>query len=159
MNDGGVLITEGGTSTLFPQYEITQGISVDTGANVFAPGSVVKVLLGDKTSPILYGYDQNAIAVMFRNNPLLSLGARPAPAPAAADAPAGRGGGGGRGGGAGPAGVSNINMQPMSAAPRLTTLDGPPSVPAAGRRRWARWRIPRRGRRWTRWRRTRRRWR
>ncbi len=131
MNDGGVLITEGGTSTLFPQYEITPGISVDTGANVFAPGSVVKVLLGDKTSPILYGYDQNALAVMFKNNPLLSLGARPAPAPAAADAPAGRGGGGGRGGGAGPAGVSNINMQPMSAAPRLTTLDGPPSAPAA----------------------------
>ncbi len=131
VNDGGVLITEGGTSSLFPQYEITQGISVDTGANVFAPGSVVKVLLGDKTSPILYGYDQNALAVMFKNNALLSLGARPAPAPAAADAPAGRGGGGGRGGGAGPAGVSNINMQPMSAAPRLTTLDGPPSAPAA----------------------------
>ena len=131
VNDGGVLITEGGTSTLFPQYEITQGISIDSGANVFAPGSVVKVLLGDKTSPILYGYDQNAMAVMFRGNPLLRIGDRPAPAPAAPTT-GGGGGRGGRGGGAGPAGVSNINMQPMSAPPRLTTLDGPPPGPSGG---------------------------
>jgi hypothetical protein len=128
VNDGGVLITEGGTSTLFPQYEITQGISIDSGAGVFAPGSVVKVLLGDKTSPILYGYDQSAMAVMFRGNPLLSVGPRQAPPAATGDAPAGRGGG--RGGGGGAPGVSNINMQPMSAAPRLTTLDGPPPGPS-----------------------------
>ncbi len=78
VNEGGVLITEGGTSTLFPQYEITPGISVDTSANIYAPGSVVKVVLGDKTSPVLYGYDQNALAVMFKNNPILSLGPRSA---------------------------------------------------------------------------------
>jgi hypothetical protein len=131
VNDGGVLITEGGTSTLFPQYEITQGIAIDNAGSVYAPGSVVKVVLGDKTSPILYGYDQNALAVMFRGNPLLSIGARPAPA--GGEPQAGRGGGGGgRGGGAGLAGVSNINMQPMSALPRLTTLDGPQPAPAGG---------------------------
>ena len=38
------------------------------------PGSVIKTILGDKTSPILYGYDQNALAVLMKNGPILSVG-------------------------------------------------------------------------------------
>jgi hypothetical protein len=127
VNEGGVLITEGATAALFPQYGITEGVAVDSSANVYAPGSVVKVVLGDKTSPVLYGYDQNALAVMFKGNPVFALGDRPAAA--AGEAAGGRGGRGGGGGNI--AGVSNINMQPMSGAPRLTTLDGPPAAAAA----------------------------
>jgi hypothetical protein len=75
-------------------------------------------MLGDKTSPILYGYDQQALGVMYKNGPVFALA----------------GPGGGRGGGRGgalPAGVGGGNLQPMAAPPRLTTLDGPPPAAAA----------------------------
>lgn len=78
------------------------------------------MLLGDKTSPILYGYDQNAMGAMYKNGPNFALGM------------GGGRGGGGRGGGL-PAGVGGGNLSPMAASPRLTTLDsGPPAGATAG---------------------------
>jgi hypothetical protein len=117
---GGVLITEGGTATIFPEFNLTQGINIEQGEGLYVRGSVLKAMLGDKTSPVLYGYDQNAMAVYFNQAPIFSVG----------------GGGGGRGGGRGGAGVEggpgNFNMQPNAVQPRLTTLDGPPASPSAG---------------------------
>ena len=45
------------------------GVSVEDTNGLYVPGSVIKTLLGDKTSPILYGYDQNALAVLIKNGP------------------------------------------------------------------------------------------
>jgi hypothetical protein len=112
VQEGGVLITEGGTSTIFPTFNLTQGISIEQGEGLNARGAVLKTVLGDKTSPVLYGYDQNTLAVYFNQGPIFSVGG------------GGGGGRGGRGGAAGP------NMQPNAVQPRLTTLDGPPA-PAA----------------------------
>ena len=121
---GGVLITEGGTSTIFPEFNLTPGVSVEEGEGLYVRGSVLKAMLGDKGSPVLYGYDQSALAVYFNQTPVLAVA----------------GGGGGRGGGRGGAAVEggpgNFNMQPNSVPPKLTTLDGPPpaqTVPGAGR--------------------------
>jgi hypothetical protein len=124
VNDGGLLITEGTPSTLFPRYEIASGIYIDQPSGLFAPGSVLKTVLGDRTSPILYGFDQNTLAVMYKNGPVFGLGEPPAGAPAAA--------GGGRGGRGGlPPGVGGGTLTPMASPPRLTTLDGPPPAPPA----------------------------
>jgi hypothetical protein len=119
VQQGGLLITEGATSTVFPEYNLTPGVSIETPDNLYARGSVLKTVLGDRTSPVLYGYDQNALAVYFNQAPVMRVG-----------------GGGGFGGGRGGAG-SNVppvgNMQPNATAPTLTTLDGPPpSMPAGG---------------------------
>ena len=89
---------------------------------------MLKTLLGDKTSPILYGYDQKALAVLLKNGPVLSAGG------------GGCGGRGGRGGGRGgalPAGVGGDNLQPMATPAELTTLDGGPAERRPGRRRRA----------------------
>jgi len=118
VQQGGVLITEGGTSTIFPEFNLTQGISLEQGEGLYVRGSVLKALLADKSSPVLYGYDQNALAVYFNQAPILSVGA------------AGFGRGGGRGGGAVQGGPGNFNMQPNSIPPKLATLD-PPSAPAS----------------------------
>jgi hypothetical protein len=123
--DGGLLIAEGTAASIFPDYRIVSGVSVEQPTGLYAPGSVLKAIVGDKTSPILYGYDQNTLGVMYKNGPVLAL--------------SGRGGGGGGRGGAGgglPPGVGGGNLQPMAAPPRLTTLDGPPpaaATDAAGR--------------------------
>jgi hypothetical protein len=110
VQQGGVLITEGGTATIFPEYNLTPGVTVEQSDTLYARGSVLKTILGDKTSPILYGYDQNALAVYFNQNPILRVG----------------GAAGGFGGGRGGPNIPGIpNMQPNAVTPRLTTLDGP----------------------------------
>jgi hypothetical protein len=113
VQEGGVLITEGGTSTIFPTFNLTQGITIEQGEGLNVRGSVLKSVLADKTSPVLYGYDQNTLAVYFNQGPIFSVGG------------GGGGGRGGRGGAAGP------NMQPNAVQPRLTTLEGPPAASAS----------------------------
>jgi hypothetical protein len=118
VHDGGVLITEGSTATIFPTFNLMQGITIENPENLYVRGSVLKTVLGDRTSPVLYGYDQNALAVYFNQTPVLAVGG---------------GGFGGRGGGRG--GGPNIqgipNMEPNRTQPRLTTLDsGAASAPA-----------------------------
>jgi len=120
VQEGGVLIAEGTPATLFPDYRLVPGVSIDRPEGLYAPGSVIKALLGDKTSPILYGYDQNALGVMYKNGPIFAVGAG-----------GGGRGGGGRGGAGLPAGVGGGNRQPMAAPPRLTTLDAAPPAGAA----------------------------
>lgn len=114
VQEGGVLMTEGSTSTIFPEFNLTQGITIEQGEGLYARGSVLKALLGDRRSPVLYGYDQNALAVYFNQGPIFSLG----------------GGGFGRGRGAVP--VTLGNLQPNAAQPRLTTLDAAPDPAATG---------------------------
>lgn len=116
VQEGGVLIAEGPPAAVFPDYRLVPGIVTEQPANLWAPGSVIKTLLGDRTSPILYGYDQNALGAMYKSGPVLAL-----------TGGAGRGGGGGRG--ATPS--FQPNLQPMATPPRLTTLDGPPAATAA----------------------------
>ena len=115
VDQGGVLITEGATSTVFPEYNLTPGVTIETPDNLYVRGSVLKAVLGERNSPVLYGYDQNTMAVYFNQAPVMRVG--------------GAGGfGGGRGGGANVPPVGN--MQPNAGQPTLTTLEGPPPSPA-----------------------------
>ena len=120
VEQGGLLITEGSTSTIFPTYGITQGVSVEEPSNLFARGTILKALFADRRSPI---------AVRLRPG-------RPAgllqPGPGAVGRPRGRGGfGGGRGGPQIP-GVG-MNLTPNAVPSTLTTLEGPPQRAAGGR--------------------------
>ena len=99
---GGTLITEGGTSAIFPTYSLTPGISIDQGSGLIAPGSVYRGIVSDRTSPIAYGLARNHLPVYYKTNggPLFSVGGQPGPltTPPAWQAAGGRGAGGGRGG-------------------------------------------------------------
>jgi hypothetical protein len=117
VQQGGVLLTEGGTSTIFPEFNLTQGINIEQGEGLNARGSVLKTVLGDRRSPVLYGYDQNALAVYFNQGPILSVGG-------------GGGGFGGRGGGRAGGPQANFgNMQPNAVQPKLTTLEASAAAP------------------------------
>ncbi len=110
VEEGGVLIAEGPPAGVFPDYRLVPGVVTEQPTGLWAPGSVIKTLLGDRTSPILYGYDQKALGVIYNSGPVLALS-----------------GGGGRGGGGRGATPSfQPNLQPMATPSRLTTLDGPP---------------------------------
>ena len=91
VQDGGTLITEGSTSTLFPEYNLTPGITVENPEGLFARGTILRGVLSDSTSPVAYGFGDKEIAVYFSQSPVLNAGG--------AAALAGRGGRGAAGGG------------------------------------------------------------
>ncbi|MFZ9898547.1 MAG: M14 family zinc carboxypeptidase [Gemmatimonadaceae bacterium] len=116
---GGTLIVEGATATIFPEYKFLTGISVETPANLFVRGSVMRGLVTDRTSPIAYGYGAQ-VPVYFNSAPVLSV------------AGAGMGGFGGGGGGAG--GPTGQNTTPMATPLTLSPWNwsAVDSMPIAG---------------------------
>ncbi|MDX2184339.1 MAG: M14 family zinc carboxypeptidase [Gemmatimonadaceae bacterium] len=109
VRDGGTLITEGATSTIFPDFGITSGISVENPTQLFVRGSILRGIITDARSPIIYGYEGRQLPVYFSAGPVLNVGA---------------GGGGEFGAGAAPAGVGMV-ITPMATPPRTSPYEAP----------------------------------
>ncbi len=126
VQDGGTLITEGSTTTIFPAYAITAGVTVETPAQLFVRGSILRGKWSDLKSPLAYGYEGTDLPVYFNQSPVLSAGGGGIPPEFAAFA----------GGGAANAGLGqNVtpNAQPLRLSPFEPT-DAPaerPQVDAA----------------------------
>jgi hypothetical protein len=107
---GGTLITEGSTSTIFPEYGITNGVTVEEPRGLFVRGSILRGIISDAKSPIAYGYDGTQLPVYFSQAPVLAVG--------------GGGGFGGFGvGGGGEGGINGglgQNTTPMATPLRLS---------------------------------------
>jgi hypothetical protein len=105
---GGTLITEGSTSTIFPEYGITNGVTVEEPRGLFVRGSILRGIISDTKSPITYGYDGTQLPVYFSQAPVLAVGG---------------GGFGGFGGGGGEGGINGglgQNTTPMATPLRLS---------------------------------------
>ncbi len=74
VEQGGTLITEGATATLFPEFGITSGVSVEHPEGLFVRGSILRGVISDRTSPIAYGYDGGQLPVYFNQDPVLEAG-------------------------------------------------------------------------------------
>jgi hypothetical protein len=122
VREGGTLITEGATSTIFPEYNVTSGVTIENPDGLYVRGSILRGVFSDRRSPIAYGYDAQ-VPVYFSQDPVINAGG------------GGFGGFGGRGGDAVP-GVG-MNTAPMATASqqRLSTWDpdNPVSSTPAGR--------------------------
>ncbi len=80
VDQGGTLITDGSTTTIFPDYGMTTGVTVEHPAQLFVRGSVLRGRFTDKKSPIAYGYDGSDLPVYFNQDPVLSAGGGGIPA-------------------------------------------------------------------------------
>jgi hypothetical protein len=119
VEEGGTLITEGSTTTVFPQYGITQGVTVESPAQLFARGSILRAKWGDARSPLAYGYDNAAdLPVYFNQDPVLNAGGGGVPAEFAAFF----------GGGAANAGLGQ-NITPNATPLRISPLEPAPARP------------------------------
>src|SRR5881628_1279175 len=74
VQEGGTLITEGSTATIFPEYGITTGLTVEEPAQLFVRGSILRGKFTDMKSPLAYGYGSTDLAVYFNQAPVLSAG-------------------------------------------------------------------------------------
>jgi len=72
VQEGGTLITEGSTTTIFPEYGITTGVTVEEPAQLFVRGSILRAKITDMKSPIVYGYDGADLPVYFNQAPVLN---------------------------------------------------------------------------------------
>ena len=107
VEDGGTLITEGATSTIFPEYNLTNGITIETPTELFARGSILRGIIADKKSPLVYGYEGTQLPVYFNQAPVINAGGTPALA---------------LGGGRGAPGLSQ-NVTPNATPIRLSPWD------------------------------------
>ncbi len=127
VQEGGTLITEGSTATIFPEYGITTGVRVEEPAALFVRGSILRAHFTDMKSPIAYGYGIADVPVYFNQSPVLS----------AAGPGFGGFGGGGRGGEAGtnPNAGFGQNVTPNAVPLRIQPFEplGGEAPPAAGR--------------------------
>jgi hypothetical protein len=72
VQEGGTLITEGSTATIFPEYGITTGVTVEEPAQLFVRGSILRAKISDMKSPIAYGYENADVPVYFNQAPVLA---------------------------------------------------------------------------------------
>ena len=71
---GGTLITEGSTTTILPDYGITTRVSVEHPTTLYAKGALMRGIIADKMSPIVYGYTGDQMPVYFSQDPVLNTG-------------------------------------------------------------------------------------
>jgi hypothetical protein len=69
---GGTLITEGSTTTILPDYGITTRIAVEHPTTLYAKGALMRSIIADKNSPIVYGYTGDQMPVYFSQDPVLN---------------------------------------------------------------------------------------
>jgi hypothetical protein len=126
VQEGGTLITEGSTATIFPEYGITTGVTVEEPAQLFVRGSILRAKITDLKSPITYGYENADLPVYFNQAPVLNA------------AGGGFGGfGGSRGGapGTNPNGGIGQNVTLNALPLRIQPLEADANAGAAGRER------------------------
>jgi len=121
VQEGGTLITEGSTATIFPEYNLTSGITVENPTGLFARGTILRGVITDAKSPLAYGYDGTQLPIYFSQSPVLSVG--------------GAAGFAGFGGGGAPNAGLGQNVTPMATRLKLSpygTLSEPAAVAAPG---------------------------
>ncbi|HZI27157.1 MAG TPA: M14 family zinc carboxypeptidase [Gemmatimonadaceae bacterium] len=124
VEQGGTLITEGSTSTIFPEYNLTRGVTVETPQGLFARGSIIRGMVSDPRSPLAYGIGENQLPVYFNQGPVLNAGGAPNFA-----------GFGGRGSSVSQNTSPMANPPAVSAFPSLGGAGMPETAPAGGRGR------------------------
>src|SRR4029079_11345756 len=74
VQQGGTLITEGSTATLFPEYNLSPGLTVENPPNLMARGTILRGILADAKSPLAYGFGDTELPVYFNSAPVLNAG-------------------------------------------------------------------------------------
>ena len=69
---GGTLITEGSTTTILPEYGLVNTVTVEHPTTLYAKGALMRGMISDKGSPIVYGYGGDQMPVYFSQDPVLS---------------------------------------------------------------------------------------
>jgi hypothetical protein len=70
---GGTLITEGSTASLMVDYGLASGLSVEHPEDLAARGTILRGIITDHKSPLVYGFDGKDLPVYFNQDPVLAV--------------------------------------------------------------------------------------
>ncbi len=87
VQQGGTLIMEGGTAPLFPSLGLVPGVRQETVQGLFSRGSVLRGVIADQRSPLVYGYAHTELPVYFKGSPILNIHDQPAVTPTSTTVP------------------------------------------------------------------------
>jgi uncharacterized membrane protein YgcG len=123
VQQGGTLITEGSTAGILAEMKLAPGVALENPPTLFARGTILRGVITDRHSPIVYGYDRGELPVYFNSGPVLNAGAgAPPPVEMAGNSTnAGRGGVGPDGRNA--SRPNGQNVTPMATQLRLSPWD------------------------------------
>ena len=77
VNEGGLLITLGGSSAFPPEFGITRDIDTARRSSQFyAPGPIVEAEITQPDHPVFYGYTESKVPVRWANGPQLDTRSR-----------------------------------------------------------------------------------
>jgi hypothetical protein len=71
VREGGTLIVEGSTASIFPEFGLTPGVTVEDPDGLVAPGSIHRGIIVDAASPLAYGFDGVQLPVFYRGDVVL----------------------------------------------------------------------------------------
>jgi len=115
VEEGGTLITEGSTAALMAEYGLATGVTVDHPEGLAARGTILRGVIADRKSPVLYGYDSKDLPIYFNQDPVFAVG----------------GGFGGFGGGGGFGGRNSLTFG-QNVTPNATPVHISPWQPDEG---------------------------
>jgi hypothetical protein len=136
VQEGGTLITEGSTTTIFPAYAITSGVTVENPPQLFARGSILRSKFTDLKSPLAYGYEGADLPVYFNQSPVLNAAGGGIPPEFAAFAGGGAGANAGLGQNVTP-NAQPLRLSPFEAEPEAADAKPQPDAAAEFRRQAA----------------------
>ncbi|MEO8946354.1 MAG: M14 family zinc carboxypeptidase [Gemmatimonadaceae bacterium] len=119
VQQGGTLIVEGSTSLIMPGYNLTPGVTIEEPDSLFVRGSVMRGVINDMKSPIVYGYGQDQLPVYFNQGPVIRAASGP-------------GAFGGFGGFGRRSAVTGQNITPMATVEQLSPWN-PDTASSGGR--------------------------
>ena len=73
VEEGGVLITLGNSSSLPIHFGLSNGITIRDTDELWAPGGVFRTAIRDQSSPLTYGYGEE-LGVYFNRGPVFATG-------------------------------------------------------------------------------------
>jgi len=62
---------EGSTASIFPEFGLTPGVTVESPAGLVAPGSIHRGVIVDAASPLAYGFEGVQLPVFYRGDVVL----------------------------------------------------------------------------------------
>jgi hypothetical protein len=73
VQEGGTLLADGSTVEMLSGFGMAQGVSVTQPSELYSKGAIMRGMIADKTSPIVYGYEGKQLPIYFSQSPVLTV--------------------------------------------------------------------------------------
>jgi hypothetical protein len=73
VQEGGTLLADGSTVEMLSSFGVTPGVTVSQPAELYSKGAIMRGIITDKASPIVYGYDSKQLPIYFSQSPVLNI--------------------------------------------------------------------------------------